>query len=116
MDGPRAGREGPRVHAARCGVSRGSIRTRAVRCRGPLYQRLRQELFARVRRGEFAAGARLPSENELCDTHGVSLTTARRALLELVREGIVQRWHGVDTTIAPQVRDARLAFISIDYQ
>lgn len=81
---------------------------------GPLYQQLRQELFARIRRGEFAPGNLLPSENQLCEEYGVSLTTARRALLELVKEGIVRRRVGVGTMVAPRVRAAHLAFVSVD--
>jgi DNA-binding LacI/PurR family transcriptional regulator len=80
---------------------------------GPLYQQLRQELFARIRRGEFAAGDLLPSENQLCDEYGVSLTTARRALLELVKEGVVRRRAGVGTMVAPRVRAANLTLVSI---
>lgn len=81
---------------------------------GPLYQQLRHELFARIRRGEFAAGDLLPSENQLCDEYGVSLTTARRALLELVKEGVVRRRAGVGTMVAPRVRAANLTLVSID--
>jgi len=81
---------------------------------GPLYQQLRQELFARIRRGEFAPGDLLPSENQLCDEYDVSLTTARRALLELVKEGVVRRRAGVGTMVAPRVRAANLALVSID--
>lgn len=81
---------------------------------GPLYQQLRQELFARIRRGEFAPGDLLPSENQLCEEYGVSLTTARRALLELVKEGVVRRRVGVGTMVAPRVRAAHLALVSID--
>ena len=81
---------------------------------GPLYQQLRQELFARIRRGEFAPGDLLPSENQLCEEYGVSLTTARRALLELVKEGVVRRRVGVGTMVAPRVRAAHLAFVSVD--
>src|SRR5215472_13756157 len=82
---------------------------------GPLYQQLRHQLFARIRRGEFAGGALLPSENQLCDEYGVSVTTARRALLELVKEGVVRRRMGVGTMVAPSVRQARLAVVSIGY-
>src|SRR5262252_10009980 len=81
----------------------------------PLYQQLRRELFSRIRRGEFGAGARLPSENQLCEEYGVSVTTARRALLELVKEGVVRRRMGVGTMVAPSVRQARLAVVSIGY-
>ncbi|HKD76336.1 MAG TPA: substrate-binding domain-containing protein [Ktedonobacterales bacterium] len=81
---------------------------------GPLYQQLRQELVARIRRGEFAPGDLLPSENQLCEEYGISVTTARRALLELVNEGVVQRRIGIGTMVAPRVRAAHLAFVSIN--
>jgi YD repeat-containing protein len=81
----------------------------------PLYQQLRQELFSRIRRGDFGPGVMLPSENELCREYAVSVTTARRALLELVKEGVVRRRVGVGTMVAPSVRQAHLAFVSIDY-
>lgn len=82
---------------------------------GPMYHQLRQDLLARIRRGEFPPGSVLPSENQLCAEYKVSATTARRAFLELVKEGVVQRKAGVGTMVASRVRRARLAFISIDY-
>ncbi len=81
-----------------------------------MYQQLRQDLLARIRRGEFSAGELLPSENRLCERYGVSVTTARRALLELVKEGVVYRKAGVGTMVASRVRHVRLAFLSIDYR
>lgn len=80
-----------------------------------MYHQLRQDLLARIRRGEFPPGSQLPSENQLCEHYGVSVTTARRAFLELVKEGVVKRKAGVGTTVSSQVRRARLAFVSIDY-
>src|SRR5215472_6303493 len=81
----------------------------------PLYQQLRRELFSRIRRGKFGAGARLPSENQLCEEYGLSVTTARRALLELVREGVIRRRAGVGTIVGSRVRQAHIAVLSIDY-
>jgi DNA-binding LacI/PurR family transcriptional regulator len=81
-----------------------------------MYQQLRQDLLARIRRGEFSPGDLLPSEKQLCDRYGVSVTTARRALLELVKEGVVYRRAGIGTMVAPKVRKIRLAFLSIDYK
>src|SRR5262245_27832665 len=83
---------------------------------GPLYQQLKQHLFSRIRRGEFSPGELLPSESQLCETYGVSAITTRRALLELVNEGVVRRRPGVGTIVAPVVRQAHLAFVSIDYR
>lgn len=82
---------------------------------GPMYQQLRQDLLARIRRGEFGPGSVLPSENQLCEDYGVSVTTARRAFLELVKEGVVRRKAGVGTIVASGVRRAQISFLSIDY-
>jgi DNA-binding LacI/PurR family transcriptional regulator len=81
---------------------------------GPLYQQLRQQLVTRIRRGEFGPGDMLPSENQLCEEYGVSVTTARRALLELVKEGVVRRRMGVGTMVAPRLKQLSLGFVSID--
>lgn len=83
---------------------------------GPMYQQVRQDLLARIRRGEFPPGSLLPSENQLCKQYDVSVTTARRAFLELVKEGVVQRKAGVGTMVSPRVRSLRLSFLSIDYE
>ncbi|MHB8646077.1 MAG: substrate-binding domain-containing protein [Thermomicrobiales bacterium] len=82
---------------------------------GPMYQQVRQDLLAQIRRGEFKPGDRIPSENQLCARYAVSITTARRAMLELEREGIVERRIGVGTMVAPHVRPVRLALMSIGY-
>lgn len=81
-----------------------------------MYQQLRQDLLARIRRGEFSPGSLLPSENQLCQQYEVSVTTARRAFLELVNEGVVERKAGVGTMVSSRVRQARLSFLSIDYE
>lgn len=81
-----------------------------------MYQQLRQDLLGQIRRGEFSTGDLLPSESALCERYGVSVTTARRALLELVKEGAVYRKAGVGTMVASSVHRVRLAFLSIDYK
>lgn len=52
---------------------------------------LRTKIYA----GEMAPGERLPSEPELMSACGVSRTTVRRALLQLIHEGLVQSRQGV---------------------
>jgi len=81
-----------------------------------MYQQLRQDLLARIRRGEFSPGDLLPSEAGLCEEYSISVTTARRALLELVKEGVVYRKAGIGTIVASRVRRAKVAFLSIDYK
>jgi GntR family transcriptional regulator len=69
----------------------------------PLYWRLRETLRERIRRGEFAPGARLPTEEELCRQYGVSRITASRAVRDLAAEGLVVRRQGRGTFVAAPV-------------
>jgi GntR family transcriptional regulator/GntR family frlABCD operon transcriptional regulator len=59
-----------------------------------LYRQVYQELKSRIQDGTYAPGSYLPSENELCNSHGITRTTARRALQELQKEGFISREHG----------------------
>jgi GntR family transcriptional regulator len=61
------------------------------------YQMLAANLRAAIARGDFARGERLPTEAELSRDYGVSRQTVRRALLDLVSEGLVYRVRGRGT-------------------
>jgi len=61
----------------------------------PLYQRIVDDVLARVRSGEWQPGQRLPSERALCDLYHVSQITVRRALRELAHSGRVYSHHGL---------------------
>lgn len=67
-----------------------------------LARTLREALLA----GEFADGERLPTEAELVEEHEVSRQTVRRAMQELVSEGLIHRVPGRGTF--PATRDAQL--------
>ncbi|CAN7339833.1 GntR family transcriptional regulator [Bosea sp. LjRoot90] len=60
----------------------------------PLHFQVRNDLSLQLRSGRFGAGAALPSEGDLCQHYGVSRGTMRHALLELAREGIIERFAG----------------------
>ena len=59
------------------------------------YRAIADELRRRVERGDFAAGALLPSEAELSGEFGASRVTVRRALEELRQEGLVDARQGL---------------------
>jgi GntR family transcriptional regulator len=61
------------------------------------YATLADELRRAVRASEFADGVRLPTEAELSERHGVSRQTVRRAMQELVNEGLIYRVAGRGT-------------------
>lgn len=58
------------------------------------YERIAADLRLRLRAGEFAQGASLPSEAQLSTEHGVSRNTVRRAIRQLVEEGLIVVRHG----------------------
>ncbi len=53
----------------------------------------------RILSGAIGFGARLPTENELAEFHGVSRVTVRRALGELARERLIERRRSAGTTV-----------------
>ncbi|MFJ5869354.1 GntR family transcriptional regulator [Streptomyces parvus] len=69
--------------------------------RGPKYLQVAERLRKEIADGFWAPGAQLPVERELADTLAVSINTLRRAVSELVDEGIVQRRQGAGTFVSP---------------
>ena len=67
----------------------------------PAYQRIQKVIRLRIELGELKPGATVDSERELAKRHKVSLMTARHALAELQREGLVERHPGAGTFVAP---------------
>ena len=55
--------------------------------REPAYRRIAEKLRKTISDGRMAPGARLASERALAGRHGVSLMTARRAMVELIGAG-----------------------------
>jgi len=62
--------------------------------RRKLYQEVLDRLMDRIRSGEIAPGAQLPSERELMEQYGVGRPAIREALQALERSGIVEIMHG----------------------
>src|SRR5687768_13842884 len=89
---------------------------RPARALGPRYRRIERELAARIRRGELGPGEVVPSEHQLCTQYGVSVTTARRALLELTRQGLIYRQAGVGSFVADPARSARLCLVFAGFE
>lgn len=66
----------------------------------PRYQQLKEQIIAEIFSGKLRPRDRVPSENELVGSAGVSRMTANRALRELTTEGYVERIAGVGTFVA----------------
>lgn len=67
----------------------------------PTYKRIQNVIRKRIEGGQLKPGDMVASERELAKTHKVSLMTARHALADLAREGMVERRHGSGTFVAP---------------
>lgn len=78
---------------------------------GTLYKQVLSRLFEAIDSGKITIGEKLPTEAELMKTYGVSRTTARRALDELRRQGLVRREPGKGTFRAGPVLQADLPYL-----
>jgi GntR family transcriptional regulator len=79
----------------------GNSRTMTNRSHEPAYRKIQNAIRRHIDAGQLKPGDAVPSERELARIHGVSLMTARHALTELARDGIVERRHGAGTFVAP---------------
>ncbi|MGW8225888.1 MAG: GntR family transcriptional regulator [Anaerolineales bacterium] len=70
----------------------------------PLYQIVVESILDQVNSGQLEANQRLPSESELCRIHSVGRNTIRRAIGELVNDGVLRTVPGVGTFVV----DSRL--------
>ena len=70
----------------------------------PLYRAVHKELRERITSGRYAPGSLVPSERKLIGEFGVSLITVRRAMDELVLDGLVERRQGVGTFVRDTAR------------
>jgi GntR family transcriptional regulator len=67
----------------------------------PAYKQIQGTIVKRLEFGQLRPGDLVDSERELSRIHGVSLMTARQALIALEREGMVVRRRGAGTFVAP---------------
>ena len=80
-----------------------------------LYLKLSDALAEQIMDGTLAEGTLLPSERELCQTHGISRTTVRQALQDLSQKGYIRTIHGKGTVVVrPQIRQELRSIYSFD--
>jgi GntR family transcriptional regulator len=70
---------------------------------GPLYFKLQQALAGAIRSGRLKSGDALPPERDLAEYASISRVTVRKAVDELVRQGVLVRRHGSGTFVAKPV-------------
>lgn len=68
-----------------------------------LFETISDEIENRIKRGEFKSGMLIPSEAELQQLFGVSRTTIRKALDNLVVKELIIKKNGVGVYVKPQI-------------
>ena len=66
----------------------------------PLFVQIQEHIAEMILSGELAPDTKIQSEREFSEELGVSRMTVRRALTELVSEGLLERRHGSGTFVA----------------
>ncbi len=74
----------------------------------PRYYQIVHQLEKFIQENDCAPGEKLPSENDLVTTYGVSRITARRALEEMERTGLVTKQRGKGTYVAKRPKQPDL--------
>lgn len=69
----------------------------------PLYLQVKDLLEEKVISGDWPKGYRIPTEKELAELFDVSTITVKRAVLDLVREGLLYRQRGKGTFVTSKV-------------
>ena len=74
----------------------------------PKFKAISEQVIDRIISGELLPGDKVPSENELIHTFGVSNTTARKSLQEIESRGYAQRIKGKGTFVLNKTGDYHL--------
>lgn len=77
-----------------------------------LYQQVKDHVLRKIGDGSLAAGARVPSEQELVNEFGVARMTVNRALRELAEQGVIVCVAGVGSFVAEEKPQSTLLRIA----
>ncbi len=69
----------------------------------PLYIQIAKSIRQQITEGEITAGDALPSERDLCELTGASRVTIRKAVDQLIEEGLLRRKQGSGTFVAERI-------------
>ena len=83
-----------------------------------VYQRVANEVFFRILKGQYALGAKLPSYTTIAKEAGSSPETVRKAFLALLKSGILEKTlHGYFVTTSSQsVQEYKTIYIEMAKQ
>jgi len=74
----------------------------------PLYSQIAQKLREQIVSGQLTPEARMPTEEQLCESYGVSRSTVRQAMAELMQQQMVLRRRGLGTFVVERSKAQRV--------
>ncbi len=77
----------------------------------PLYQIVAESISEQISLGQLEPDQRLPSESELCQKYSVGRNTVRRAISELVNDGVLRTVPGVGTFVVDNRLDKTAEYL-----
>src|SRR5436190_20552845 len=72
----------------------------------PLYAQLKEQIIAAIARRDLAPSDKIPSQRVLCEGYGMSHMTVRRAINELLHEGVIYAIPGKGLYVTEPKHDA----------
>jgi GntR family transcriptional regulator len=80
---------------------------------GPLYLSLKNNILKAIEGGALRPGDALPSERDIAELAEVSRVTVRKAVQNLVTEGLLVQRHGSGTFVAPRIERVQQSLSSL---
>ena len=77
------------------------------------YEQIRQDIIHKIESMEYRPNQVIPSENELCASYGVSRITVRKAIDELVHEGLLYRIKGKGSFVRDHGSGGAVAYLQL---
>ncbi len=74
-----------------------------------MYERLKEHIRQQITAGDLRQGDQLPTEAAFCEQFSVSRITVRKALAELIREGLLESRQGKGTFVCNKTVNHRLS-------
>jgi len=74
----------------------------------PLYLQVKRHILENIRSGKWGTSTRVPSENDIVRSFGVSRMTAGKVLGLLAAEGLIHRRRGAGSVVAQQISWERI--------
>jgi GntR family transcriptional regulator len=74
----------------------------------PLYAQLKETIISAIANNTYTPGDQLPSQREMCQQYHMSHMTVRRAIADLINEGIIYPIAGKGLYVAPRKQPAEM--------